>query len=571
MNGTSGILIINGQARGVPPHATLDPFILSNHQIYYPGKNFLGNKYIKFWVKDYRPNSLGGLNWADLSGKWYYAINSGITELATPGTSNHGWGIAIDLHAKTVTELQANENAMKWFRDNIEIYGWSRERGVSPKSDPFHLIYFNEDSFNAKSKPTTIIVPQPIPDPKPKSLIKPNNKTNTPGIKLLQPLFQGASTKIQGSKKTTVTNALPNQFKPANSVVLISSNSSNFKIPKKRNYQNNSNVFPSLKNTDGLPPKVFQVAEPYVSSSDVGGYLTYDEFFEMLIHPQVGNFSFAIAAIFTAISAVEANVGLNKIGIGVANGSEHLGFLQLRCKPENDSNNNIDSKDGWFGTSMLWNVPYNEFGELSATGSTLKYAWESFIKDKNIVKEIKQKNLTGNSKVAASIIQKNLPDFKGEYNTADRKNAASYLADWARIPANQIWMMKSKFKIGPSNFKQKLPTIVAPYWPQDNLVQLSNNVPSKNVTLNYKYSIFEPWDDQTWPNLTSTEIAFDVLINWFKNNGIFEDDERPVQNPTLRQAQIRARQELQQLLKYYKSADRSILEGFIGFDNRGLT
>jgi len=391
---------------------------------------------------------------------------------------------------------------------------------------------------------------------------------------MLQPLFQGASTKIQGNKKTTVTNTVPKNLKAQNAVVLISSNSSSFEIPKKRNYQKNSNVFPSLKNTDGLPLKVFEVAEPYVSSSNVGGYLTYDEFFEMLIHPQVGNFSFAIAAIFTAISAVEANVGSNKIGIGVANGSEHLGFLQLRCKPENDSINNLDAKDGWFGTSMSWNAPYDKSGELSNTRLPTKYAWEAFIKDENTIKEIKTKASSSSkaSKAAAvSLINANIPVFKGEYNATDRKNAASYLADWARIPANQIWMMKSKFKIGPSNFSEKLPTIVAPYWPQDNLFQFSNNVPTKNVTLNYKYSIFEPWDDQTWPNLTSTQIAFDVLINWFQNNGVFKDNERPVQNPTLRQAEIGARQELQQLLKYYKNADKNILENFISYDNRGLT
>lgn len=569
MSGTSGILIVNGQIRGTPPYLTLDPFILSNHQIYYPGKNFLGNKYIKYWFKDQRPSAFGGLNWADLSDKWYYAKRPGITEMATPGTSNHGWGVAIDLHAKTIDDLLINENAMKWLRDNMLNYGWSRERGVSSQSDPFHLIYFNEDAFNAKSKPPPIVIPKP----KSKSLITPNNKTDKPGINLLQPLFQGASTKIQGNKKTTVTNAVPNRFNPSNAAVLISGNSSNFEVPKKRNYQNNSNVFPSLKNTDGLPSKVFEVAKPYAGFNDPGDYFTYDEFFEMLIHPKVGNFSFGIAAIFTAISAVEADIGVDKIGIGVANGSEHLGFFQLRCKPENTNNNNFDSKDGWFGISMYWNVPYNEFGELSASGSTLKYAWESFIKDKNIVKEINQKNLAGNLKVAASIIQKNLPDFGGEYNSADRANASSYLTDWARIPANQIWMMKSKFNIGSRNFKENLPTIVAPYWPQNNLVKLSANIPTKNITLDYKYSIFEPWDDQTWPDKAKTKIAFDVLINWFKNNGIFKDknNDQFIAKPTQRQAEIRAREELEGLLKYYRNEDKNILKNFLSFDNRGLT
>lgn len=131
--------------------------------------------------------------------------------------------------------------------------------------------------------------------------------------------------------------------------------------------------------------------------------------------------------------------------------------------------------------------------------------------------------------------------------------------------------MKSKFNIGSSNFREKLSTIVAPYWPQTNLIKFSNNVPTKDITLDYKYSIFQPWDDQTWPNLTSTQIAFDVLINWFKNNGTFSDNERLLQKPTLKQAENAARQELEQLLKYYRSADKNILQDFINFDNRGLT
>lgn len=184
---------------------------------------------------------------------------------------------------------------------------------------------------------------------------------------------------------------VPKNLKANNAVVLIPDNSSSFEIPKKRNYQKNLNIFPSIKNTDGLPLKIFQSAKPYNGFNDIGDYLTYDEFFEMLIHPNIGNFSFAIAAIFTAISAVEGNLGSNKIGIGVANGSEHLGFLQLRCKPEDDSINNFDTRYGWFGKSMLWNVPYNEYGELSKTGFTTKYAWESFIKDKNILQQIKTK------------------------------------------------------------------------------------------------------------------------------------------------------------------------------------
>jgi len=181
VNGTSGILIINGQARGVPPHATLDPFILSNHQIYYPGKNFLGNDNIKYWFKDYRISPLGGLNWANFSGKWYY-LKKEDTQLATPGTSNHGWGVSIDLHEITKNDLMNNVQAMKWLSNNILSYGWAREKGVSPLKDPYHLIYWKEDAFNIKGlpqikPPSATVTPKPITGVTPKANApKPRNK-----------------------------------------------------------------------------------------------------------------------------------------------------------------------------------------------------------------------------------------------------------------------------------------------------------------------------------------------------------------------------------------------------------
>ncbi len=204
-------------------------------------------------------------------------------------------------------------------------------------------------------------------------------------------------------------------------------------------------------------------------------------------------------------------------------------------------------------------------------GATTKYAWESFIKDDKTLKEIITKYKAGDAKTAVNIILKNLPEKLGPdgvYTLADRINSASYLADWARIPANQVWMMKSKFSIGSRNFREKLPRIVAPYWPQTNLVV---NVPPKNTSLNYKNSIFEPWDDQTYPGLAKTRIAFDVLINWFMNMGYFEDNGTIIARPTQRQAEVRAREEFELLFNYYRNNDDTILRQFLSFDNRGLS
>lgn len=73
--------------------------------------------------------------------------------------------------------------------------------------------------------------------------------------------------------------------------------------------------------------------------------------------------------------------------------------------------------------------------------------------------------------------------------------------------------------------------------------------------------------------IAKTQIAFDVLINWFKNNGVFKrkDNEKSISNTTNRQAEVRARQELVGLLQYYKNNDKKILEDFLKSSNIGLT
>lgn len=60
---------------------------------------------------------------------------------ATPGTSNHGWGLAIDLcHSET-----QNRSVMTWLGDNGTIYGWENppwaRRGGSGPYEPWHWEY----------------------------------------------------------------------------------------------------------------------------------------------------------------------------------------------------------------------------------------------------------------------------------------------------------------------------------------------------------------------------------------------------------------------------------------------
>ncbi|KGM13628.1 M15 family metallopeptidase [Cellulomonas bogoriensis] len=63
------------------------------------------------------------------------------TLAATPGRSNHGWGLAVDL-CNTVT---GNASAMEWLRANGPTYGWDNppwaRRGGSGPYEPWHWEY----------------------------------------------------------------------------------------------------------------------------------------------------------------------------------------------------------------------------------------------------------------------------------------------------------------------------------------------------------------------------------------------------------------------------------------------
>lgn len=59
---------------------------------------------------------------------------------ATPGKSNHGWGLAVDLCG-----LQDNSTRFAWMNDNAPVYGWENptwaKRGGSGPYEPWHWEY----------------------------------------------------------------------------------------------------------------------------------------------------------------------------------------------------------------------------------------------------------------------------------------------------------------------------------------------------------------------------------------------------------------------------------------------
>lgn len=74
------------------------------------------------------------------NGKTYY-LKLGMAPSATPGTSNHGWGLAIDIaHI-------GDGGRLDWLRDNATHYGWSWEM----QSEPWHLRYVLGDDEKTRA------------------------------------------------------------------------------------------------------------------------------------------------------------------------------------------------------------------------------------------------------------------------------------------------------------------------------------------------------------------------------------------------------------------------------------
>lgn len=71
------------------------------------------------------------------SGLWW-RLRGGNAQVATPGTSNHGLGLAVDLAlGETPSSARSIMPAVPWLLDNAASLGWSWE----VQSEPWHLRY----------------------------------------------------------------------------------------------------------------------------------------------------------------------------------------------------------------------------------------------------------------------------------------------------------------------------------------------------------------------------------------------------------------------------------------------
>ncbi len=84
------------------------------------------------------------------NGTTYYK-RPNVPTTAAPGTSNHGWGLAVDLRVRRPGEKPIDDAAVSWLVQNEVRFGWSHEI----QSEPWHIRYWAGDD-----PPIT----QPIPE-----------------------------------------------------------------------------------------------------------------------------------------------------------------------------------------------------------------------------------------------------------------------------------------------------------------------------------------------------------------------------------------------------------------------
>lgn len=76
--------------------------------------------------------------------RWYQRPGTAVA--AVPGTSNHGWGLAVDCGEERDSDLAAeplDSKTLQWLIDHEQTFGFSHEL----QSEPWHLHYFRGDSI----------------------------------------------------------------------------------------------------------------------------------------------------------------------------------------------------------------------------------------------------------------------------------------------------------------------------------------------------------------------------------------------------------------------------------------
>jgi murein L,D-transpeptidase YcbB/YkuD len=109
---------------------------------------------------------------------------------ATPGTSNHGWGLAADLAEERDADPQVESvstSFVAWLVKNAAIYGFAAEA----QSEPWHWVYTEGDKIPAAVTGETTTEPAPA-----RKTIRRGDKG--PEVRLCQNLLVENGIKVRG-------------------------------------------------------------------------------------------------------------------------------------------------------------------------------------------------------------------------------------------------------------------------------------------------------------------------------------------------------------------------------------
>jgi len=83
---------------------------------------------------------------------WYKRAN--VAPVASPGTSNHGYGLAADiaiLSGSQTQSLASSTNVYNWMQDNAPQFGWTWETfPTAPGFEPWHLRHITGDTVTPR-------------------------------------------------------------------------------------------------------------------------------------------------------------------------------------------------------------------------------------------------------------------------------------------------------------------------------------------------------------------------------------------------------------------------------------
>ena len=103
------------------------------------------------FLQRYQLEPIPGRSTKTFEGKTWY-LKKGMAMLATPGKSNHNFGLAVDVHSAS------EKKRINWLIANVEKFGWSWE--VVP-SEPWHIRYVAGDNVPQAVKDYVARNPKP--------------------------------------------------------------------------------------------------------------------------------------------------------------------------------------------------------------------------------------------------------------------------------------------------------------------------------------------------------------------------------------------------------------------------